>query len=916
MSSFLYALGRASFRHRRIVLVSWLGALLIIGSLAGAFSKAFDDQFTLPGTQSQDAMDSLSHTFPQVSGSSGQIIFQAPPGDSVRSPEIKSAIKSDVKSINKLDQVSAVSSPYDKHINGAIAGHGKAAIISVQLDGERADISQGTKDKLQDFAHDLQKKFPHSKAEAGGDAFGITGVQISVTEAIGVLIALVVLLLTLGSFRAAGMPLLTALLGVGISMMLVVGATAFATVSSTTPMLALMLGLAVGIDYALFVLSRHRDQLGEGMEPEESAARSTATAGSAVVFAGLTVIIALVGLSVAGIPFLTTMGVAAAIAVAIAVSIALTLLPALLGFAGGKLRPKAKKPRKQRGHQQRAPREKRAFFRGWIAVVTKWPPLTIAIVVIGLGIVSLPATSLQLALPDNGTSAEGTPARTTYDMISDNFGAGYNGPLIVTANIVGSKDPLGVMDGIKSDIKKMPGVAAVPLATPNKDADTGIVQVTPKSAPDSDATKALVKDIRGKSGHWEHKYGVSTAVTGFTAVGIDVSDQLGAALLPFGILVVGLSIVLLTMVFRSIAVPIKATVGYLLSVGASFGVVSLVFGHGWFANALNVGHTGPVISFLPIILMGILFGLAMDYEVFLVSRMREDYVHGGDAKHAIRTGFLGASTVVTAAAIIMFSVFAAFVPEGEPAIKAIGLGLAVGVFVDAFLIRMTFVPAVLALLGKHAWWLPQWLDRLLPSFDVEGEALQHQINLRDWPSADDNSAIYADNLALETVQGNTVFQGVSLRLERNGVIVISGGRASGRAQLMLTLAGRMKLQHGRAKVLGNVLPEQAGIARSSIGYITGSDAGDLQRITKRVLGRNPDIVFIDDADMLLAHADRQHVADLSARAKSGTAPAIVLGATNPEILSDLVPPGTTQISLNSPALNSPALNVEGASSTW
>nr|WP_218852643.1 efflux RND transporter permease subunit [Spelaeicoccus albus] len=891
-----------------MVLFIWLGALVVIGSFAGAFSKAFDDQFTLPGTQSQEAMDSLSHTFPQASGSNAQIVFQAPDGDSVRSSNIKSALQADVKSIKQFNQVSNVSSPYDKHIHGAIAAGGKAAIITVQLDGERAEITQGTKNKLQDVATELEKKFPQSKAEAGGDAFGMTGVQVSVTEAIGVVIALVVLFLTLGSFRAAGMPLLTALLGVGISMMLVVGATAFATVSSTTPMLALMLGLAVGIDYALFILSRHRDQLGEGMETEESAARSVATAGSAVVFAGLTVIIALAGLSVAGIPFLTTMGIAAAAAVAIAVMIALTLLPALLGFAGDKLRPKVKRvSKKKRGHTSKQPREKRAFFRGWITAVTKWPPLTIAIVVVGLAVVSLPATSLKLALPDNGTSAKGTPARITYDMISKNFGPGYNGPLIVTANIVGSDDPLGVMDGIESDIKKMPDVAAVPLATPNEDADTGIVQVTPKSAPDSQATKDLVNRIRDKSGHWEDKYGVTTAVTGFTAVGIDVSDKLGSALLPFGILVVGLSIVLLTMVFRSIAVPIKATVGYLLSVGASFGVVSLVFGHGWFADALNVGHTGPVISFLPIILMGILFGLAMDYEVFLVSRIREDFVHGGDAKHAIRTGFLGASTVVTAAAVIMFSVFAAFVPEGEPAIKAIGLGLAVGVFVDAFLVRMTLVPAVLALLGRHAWWLPAWLDRVLPSFDVEGEALHHQIQLQNWPSADDDSAIYADGLSLQNVHGKTVFEGVSMRLERGGVLLIDGSRDSGRSQLMLTLAGRMKLQGGRAKVLGNVLPEQSTGVRRHTGYITGSDADDLTRIARRVLGRGPDIVFIDDADMLLAHADRAKIAEMSERAGSGQGPAIVLGATNPEILTDLLPPGTTRISMYNPALN-----VEGA----
>ena len=343
-----------------------------------------------------------------------------------------------------------------------------------------------------------------------------------------------------------------------------------------------MLGLAVGIDYALFLLSRHRDQLGEGLDVEESIARATATAGSAVIFAGLTVVIALLGLAVAGIAFLTTMGLAAAAAVAIAVAIGVTLVPALMAFAGERLRPKTvRSPSKKGAHRAR-------FSRVWVRLVTRVPLLTVVVVVGGLAVCALPAADLRLALPDNGTEEEGTPARDTYEVVSEHFGPGYNGPLIVTADIITSTDPVGVVYEIADEISRLPGVASVPLATPNPKGDTGVIQVVPAAAPDSAQTGALVTAIRGQPEHFQNTNGVDTAVTGITAVGIDVSTQLGAALLPFAILVIGLSVVLLAMVFRSIWVPIKATAGYLLSVGAAFGATSFVFQQGHFAGLLHV----------------------------------------------------------------------------------------------------------------------------------------------------------------------------------------------------------------------------------------------------------------------------------------------------------------------------------------
>ena len=474
-----------------------------------------------------------------------------------------------------------VTSPFDQYAEGVIAEDDSAAIISVRLRRQTPPTSPPPPSRpWRTRRAALQAALPGSEASVGGQAFSGETPGLSISEGMGVLVALVVLFFTLGSLRAAGMPLLTALLGVGLTMALIFGATGVATISSTTPLLALMLGLAVGIDYALFITSRHRDQLRDGMDAEESVARAVATSGSAVVFAGMTVMIALCGLAVAGIPFLTTMGVAAAIGVAIAVLIALTLLPALLGFAGESLRPKPRRVRGgaaaaagRRGRASRAgarparARGETGLGRRWVRLVTKVPVLTVVLVVAGLGVVSYPALDLRLALPSNGTAAPGTPARTTYDLIAEHYGAGYNGPLVVSATIVGSDDPLGLMDDLADDLRALPGVASVPLATPNEDASAGIVQVIPEGAPDSTETKDLVRAIRDAAPALEAKYDVPIAVTGFTAVGIDVSDRLGGALLPFGVLVVGLSLVLLAMVFRSVAVPLKATIGFLLSVG-------------------------------------------------------------------------------------------------------------------------------------------------------------------------------------------------------------------------------------------------------------------------------------------------------------------------------------------------------------
>ena len=769
----LYALGLRATRAKVLVLVVWLAILALLGAGAIFLSKGANAPITIPGTESQAAIDTLGRTFPEVSGTSGRIIVVAPEGSRVDSDPFKTEIEDAAVDLEKLDSVTGVSTPFSEVAASEISDDKRAALLTIQMQVSTGDVPAATTAGVQEAVTQLQDVLPEgTQVSYGGDAFSTAIPGFSAAESVGVIIAFFVLLFTLGSPVAAGMPLLIAMLGVGVSVAGIYFTTAFIDMTSTTPMLALMLGLAVGIDYTLFIVSRHQEQLRAGVEMRESIARATATSGSAVVFAGLTVIIALVGLSVAGIPFLTSLGVAAAAGVAIAVLIAVTLTPAVLAMAGMKILSRKQRRALQQGDVQAGgqvdaqgtaagetpavkpavkPSKADRFFGGWVKAVTAKPLITVVTVLVALGIAAIPAFDLRLALPGAETLEADNPARVTYELTGEHFGEGANGPLLLTGSIISSTDPLGLMDDLADEIRQLPGVADVPLATPNQGADTGIIQVVPEEGPQSESTAALVNELRAHHDEWLEKYGVSLAVTGFTAVGIDVSRLLLEALVPFGVLVVGLSLILLAMVFRSVWVPIKATLGYVLSVGAAFGAVVAVFQWGWLASAFNVHHAGPVLSFMPILLMGVLFGLAMDYEVFLVSRIREEVVHGSDSSSAIKRGFVGSGRVVTAAAIIMFAVFAAFVPEGDPSIKVIALGLAVGVFVDAFIVRMTLVPAVLQLLGDRAWRMPRWLDKLLPAFDVEGEGLARELAHASWPADNPNARIASADLTLPQV---------------------------------------------------------------------------------------------------------------------------------------------------------------------
>ncbi|WP_269087152.1 MMPL family transporter [Kribbella sp. ALI-6-A] len=491
------------------------------------------------------------------------------------------------------------------------------------------------------------------------------------------------------------------------------------TVSSTAPSLAMMIGLAVGIDYSVFILSRYRSELAVGRPPEAAAGIAAGTAGSAVVFAGVTVLIALAGLSLVKIPFLTVMGLGAAATVAIAVLAALTLLPAILGLLGHRLVPKPGSRAARREQAQAVT----VLGERWASFVTQRPLRTLVITLLALLVLAIPALSLKLALADNSSAATGSSPRVAYDVVSAEFGPGFNGPLTLLVETDAATAPTAAASEIADRVKSLPDVAAVSAPQPGTDGRSAVLSVIPKSGPHDPATTNLVRTIRAQAPAIAQSTSAQVSVTGPTAVAIDVSDRLSSSLLPFAALVVGLSLILLLMVFRSIIVPLKAALGFLLSIGATLGAVVAVFQWGWFADLIGVSSTGPVISFLPIILVAVLFGLAMDYEVFLVSRIREAFVHGAEPTAAIIKGGRNATRVVTAAALIMLSVFAGFVGTPDATLKTIAFGLGIGVFIDAFVVRMTLVPAVLALVGRAAWSLPSWLDRNIPDLDIEGAQL-------------------------------------------------------------------------------------------------------------------------------------------------------------------------------------------------
>lgn len=733
MARLLYLFARWAFRRRRIVVAFWLVVFIGGGVGAATLSGPTSDEFTLPGIESAQAFDLIKERSPGATpdGAQANIVVQAAKGTTLNDADVKAEVEQMLTALT-TDHVASVTSPYD---SGTISKDGTVGVAHVQYSVQALELKDADREAAQ--AAEAKAEAAGLHVAIGGDAAEQQQPGAS-AELFGIVIALFVLVFTFGSLLAAGLPLLTGIFGVGIGVMGITIATGFIDIGSSTPLLATMLGLAVGIDYALFIVSRYRHELVSGKEPEEAAGRAVGTAGSAVVIAGLTVVIALSGLFVVNIGFLTEMGLAAAATVVVAVLIAISLLPAIFGFAQLRLLRKLRWFRGRVDIEDGNADAKLPAGRRWADFVLRHRPAVFGIGVLIAVIVALPALSLKLALPDDGSSPKGSGPREAYDLIADNFGPGVNGPLLVVVDTKSAKDPMAAIDAANQAVERVKGdVISVTPAGPADDTQAAAdafdqqleatslatITIVPNSGPADSHTQDLVGTLRDALDPVEASTGSHIYVSGVTAVGVDVSDMLAKAFPKYLLLIVGLAFILLVLVFRSILVPVKAVVGFLFSILTAVGATVAVFQWGWFGSILGVDEGHPIMSMLPILMTGILFGLAMDYELFLVTRMHEEHSHGSDNDTSIAVGFQHGARVVTAAALIMTSVFGSFAFTDNAIIKSIGFALALGILVDAFLVRMTLVPAFMSLVGEKVWWLPQWLQRFLPNLDVEGAGL-------------------------------------------------------------------------------------------------------------------------------------------------------------------------------------------------
>ncbi|GAA1149035.1 MMPL family transporter [Nocardioides aquiterrae] len=772
MSTFLYRLGRGAYGRPWPFIVGWVLVLAAVVAALLVNGVKVTSEMKIDNTDAQQVLDRVIEELPEASGGQASVVFTVPDGQRLDTPERMAAIAGTVQEVYGLEQVV---NPADLiAAQGQLGAPGPdqptAEPGAPGADAPQAPTQPGAEPPpYQPLVVDgtpvpgvlvstqapvalfqFQFTVPSTSltdeevsavlkvVENAGRGTGLRvlpseslkaiEVPVGPTEVVGLAIAAVVLVLTLGSLVAAGLPLVTALVGVGIGVGTAFALSTSMEINEATPVLALMVGLAVGIDYALFVVNRQRRLIiDRGLEAREAAGRAVGTAGSAVFFAGLTVLVALVALTVIGISLLTTMALVAACTVLLAVLIALTLLPALLGLIGERI---VSAKARQKGHTRRE-EEAHSVADHWAKAVVRfrWPVVLGVVAVLGLG--AVPAANMDLGLPTGATANTDTAARQSYEAITRGFGEGFNGPLLVTVESAkGAAVDSQTLGAVTQMLQQRDDVvAAVPVGT-SKDGAMAVLSVIPTSGPDDDATADLVQALRAPSSSIAQEYGVVVGVTGFTAIGIDMSDRLAEVVPVYLAVIVGLSLLILLVVFRSIVVPIQATVGFLLSILATFGVTTAVFSWGWVGWLVGIDTGGPLMSFIPVIVTGILYGLAMDYQVFLVSSMRESYVHGYHGPASVVHGFDQASRVVVAAAVIMVSVFAGFIFTHDVMIKQMGFALAIGILIDAFLVRITLTPALMALFGDKAWWLPRWLDRILPDLDVEGDRLLQMLARR------------------------------------------------------------------------------------------------------------------------------------------------------------------------------------------
>ena len=699
--------------HRKTVIAGWIVALIAIGIAASSVGSDFSEEFSLPSSDSKDALDLLENRFPAQAGDTVQIVYKAE--DGVESPAVKREMEGVFKKVVALPHVSEVSSPYEKGGAGAVSKDGEIAYATAQFNVTTDKLNDGEVKKIVDTAQ--ASSGDGLQVEVGGSPVEeVRGEEEeSSSEGIGVLAAIVVLLISFGSVVAMGLPILTALFALGVGISVITLFTHVFNTANFAPQLAFMIGLGVGVDYALFILARFRNGLDEGLDKREAAIAAVDTAGRAVLFAGITVIISLMGMLLLGLPFLYGVATAAAIAVLFTMIAALTLLPALLSLVGNWVN-RLRIP--FLGSGARSIDENSWWFR-WSGRIQRRP--WVAALISGgiLIILCIPTLSLRLGTNDAGTDPAGTTTREAYDLLAEGFGPGFNGPFVLAAELPDKGNDEALQD-LRTQLKSEEGVEEVTDVTLNPDKTVGVFQLYPTTSPQSVDTTDLLDHIRNDViPPVEESTGAQVHVGGINAIFEDFGNAISGKLPLFIGVVVLLSALLLMIVFRSLLVPLKAVLMNLLSIGAAFGLIVAVFQWGWGASLIGVDATGPIISFFPIFLFSIIFGLSMDYEVFLMSRIHEEWEHSKDATESVTRGLALTGRVITAAAAIMVTVFAAFMIGEDRIIKLFGLGLASAVFIDAVIIRSVLVPAVMQLLGARAWWFPGWLDRLLPRLHVE-----------------------------------------------------------------------------------------------------------------------------------------------------------------------------------------------------
>lgn len=716
MSKFLFHLGKWAGSNSKKVILTFILLMAVLGGVIMNMGTAFTEDVSIPGTESEKALKVLEEEF-TGGKQAGQayIVMKAPPNESLDAEENKAVVTEMLAKIKEDPAVNSIAAP-DKLAN--INPDKQIGYAVITYHSPAAEVSQVSKDLVEESLSILQDKgmqtglggtVEFEKTEAGGGPGEILGVSL----------AYVILALTFVSLLVAGMPILIALIGVGTGVLLILVGTNYFDIPSISLTLAAMLGLAVGIDYSLFIFSRFKQQLKKGYTVQESIAIANGTAGNAVVFAGITVIIALLGLMVVQIPFMTVMGVATAVVVLLSIIVAIVVVPAILGLMGHRMKPE--KSNRLLVKLTRA--DKKSGTNKWGSFVTKRPLIVSVVGIVTLTVMMVPFFHLNLGLPDGGNKPYETAERQGYDLLTEAYGEGFHSTLVVIADPANEQNASpDKLAALSKKLNELDHVVKASPAMPNQKGELFLLSVTPEDGPNAPETKELVKEIRDLS----DGNNMALMVTGATAVNIDVSDQIMGALPVFAILIVVFAFVLMMVVFRSILVPLKAVLGFVLSIGATLGFTVFVVQDGHFLDLFGFPGSSAVLFLLPVLAIGILFGLSMDYEVFLVSRMREEYAHTGDAKKAVLAGLNENGTVVTAAGLIMIAVFSGFIFSHDPIIKQMGLTLAAGVLLDAFVVRLAIVPAVMTLMGKSAWYFPKWLDKLLPNFDIEGEAIMKE----------------------------------------------------------------------------------------------------------------------------------------------------------------------------------------------